>query len=106
MRASFAVFTLITTRSVSHQKSARPTAQIPLRLLAATVCAALCVATRPATAHGFGQRYELPLPFQLYLGAAAAAIVVSFLIVGLFLRRAPSEHRYLRINLSTVLSAD
>src|SRR6516162_5364203 len=40
----------------------------------------------PAPAHGFGQRYDLPLPLSLYLFGAAAAVVVSFIIVGLFVR--------------------
>jgi hypothetical protein len=41
---------------------------------------------KPAAAHGFGQRYDLPLPLSLYLFGAAAAVVVSFIIVGLFVR--------------------
>jgi hypothetical protein len=43
----------------------------------------------PAAAHGFGQRYDLPLPLSLYLFGAATAVVVSFIIVGLFVRGAP-----------------
>jgi hypothetical protein len=42
----------------------------------------------PASAHGFGQRYELPLPLSLYLFGGAAVVALSFLIFGLFLRRA------------------
>jgi hypothetical protein len=34
-------------------------------------------ATAPAAAHGFGQRYDLPVPLSLYLRGAAAAIVFS-----------------------------
>jgi hypothetical protein len=47
---------------------------------------------REAGAHGFGQRYDLPLPLSLYLTGTAAAVVVSFVIVGLFVREAPSAH--------------
>jgi hypothetical protein len=45
----------------------------------------------PAAAHGFGQRYDLPLPLSLYLVGAAAAVVVSFIIVGLFIRGGASR---------------
>src|SRR5438105_3271912 len=53
----------------------------------------------PAHAHGFGQRYDLPLPLSLYLFGTAAAVVVSFVIVGLFFRHAPGERGYPRIEL-------
>ena len=42
----------------------------------------------PAGAHGFGQRYELPLPLSLYLYGAATVVVLSFVVFGLFVRRA------------------
>jgi len=45
----------------------------------------------PAGAHGFGQRYDLPLPLPLYLFGAAAAVVVSFVLFGLFARRPRKE---------------
>ena len=38
------------------------------------------LAATPASAHGFGERYELPLPLSLYLFGAAAAVAVSFVI--------------------------
>src|SRR5262249_32279822 len=41
----------------------------------------------PAGAHGFGQRYELPLPLSLYLFGAAAVVALSFLMFSLFPRR-------------------
>ena len=47
-----------------------------------------CGAASPAEAHGFGQRYELPLPLGLYLFGAAAALALSFVVFGLFVRRA------------------
>jgi len=45
----------------------------------------------PTAAHGFGQRYDLPLPLSLYLFGAAAAVVVSFIIVGLFVHGGQSR---------------
>ena len=46
-------------------------------------------AAGPAAAHGFGQRYDLPLPLSLYLIGAGAAVALSFVIFGLFMRRPP-----------------
>src|SRR6266851_4299673 len=57
----------------------------------------------PAAAHGFGQRYDLPLPLSLYLLGTAAAVVLSFVVVGLFARHLPGHTpgaRYPRIDLS------
>jgi hypothetical protein len=68
-----------------------------LRALAAAVAAA-CLAT-PASAHGFGQRYDLPIPLSFYLVGAAAAVVVSFIIVGLFVREVPRARPYPRLDL-------
>ena len=36
------------------------------------------------SAHAFGQLYNLPVPFWMYLYGTSAAIVLSFLIIGLF----------------------
>jgi len=68
-----------------------------LRALAAAVAAA-CLAT-PAGAHGFGQRYDLPIPLSFYLVGAAAAVVVSFIIVGLFVHEVPRARPYPRLDL-------
>jgi hypothetical protein len=38
----------------------------------------------PALAHSFGQIYNLPVPIWMYLYGAAAALLVSFLMVGYF----------------------
>lgn len=44
--------------------------------------AALCCT--PAAAHIFAQPYTLPVPFALYATAATAALLLSFVIVGVF----------------------
>lgn len=54
-------------------RSTRALAAIPLGLAAG-----------PAWAHSFGQSYSLPVPIWLYLYGAAAALVLSFLVVGYF----------------------
>ncbi len=38
-----------------------------------------------ASAHSFGQIYNLPVPFWMYAGAAVATLILSFAIVGAFL---------------------
>ena len=50
-----------------------------------------CAAT-PAAAHGFGQRFDLPLPLWLWVSGAGATLVVTFAIMALFVRevRLPS----------------
>jgi hypothetical protein len=59
----------------------------------------LCALAVPAGAHGFGQRYDLPLPLSLYLFGTAAAVVLSFVVVGLFARHTPGARGYPRIDL-------
>jgi hypothetical protein len=53
------------------------------RTLGAATCLALGAAM-PAAAHGFGQRYDLPLPLPFYLFGAAAVVALSFVVFGLF----------------------
>lgn len=50
-------------------------------LLMLAFCA-LSLATTPASAHSFGRLYTLPVPFWLYLYAAVATLLVSFLLIG------------------------
>jgi len=76
---------------LSLSRSTRNSAAV-LRILATAACVALGTA-RPATAHGFGQRYDLPLPLSLYLFGAAAAVALSFVVFGLFVRHAPAIRR-------------
>lgn len=61
--------------------------------------AGACCFSVAARAHGFGQRYDLPLPLSLYLVGAAAAVVVSFIIVGMFVRNVPRAQSYPRFDL-------
>jgi hypothetical protein len=61
--------------------------------------AAACAAASSAGAHGFGERYDLPLPFTLYLYGAAGAIVLSLVALVLLVRRAPAHPARPRIDL-------
>src|SRR5262245_4622547 len=56
-------------------------------------------AARPAAAHGFGQRYDLPVPLLLWVAGAAAAVAFSFVVIGLFARGNRGAEGYPRVNL-------
>lgn len=77
------------SRLWSMSKSTRPDSATPqrsdgaIRLLAILLTFVVPV---PAFAHGFGQRYDLPLPLSFYLYGTAAAVAVSFVVVALFVR--------------------
>ena len=72
----------------------------PLFLLfAALGLFAMGLSAAPAYAHGFGERYDLPLPLTYFVLGGAAAVALSFLVVGLFVRGEHSGDRYPRLNL-------
>lgn len=53
----------------------------------------------PALAHGFGQRYDLPVPLWLYLYGSAGAVLLSFVVFGLFVGERRTGGGYPRLNL-------
>ncbi len=53
----------------------------------------------PAQAHGFGERYDLPLPLSLFVIAGAAAVALSFVVAAVFLRGGTAHGAYPRYNL-------
>src|SRR5262249_13619999 len=76
-------------------KSTRGSAIMPRRWRKLLGCLALVfglAAAAPAAAHGFGQRYDLPLPLSFYIWGAGATVALSFVGFGLFRR---AEHRLL-----------
>src|SRR6266536_6338158 len=97
MRATAQAALPIMSHRLSFSRSIRNSAAM-LRTLAAAACVALGTAA-PAAAHGFGQRYDLPLPLSLYLFGGAAAVALSFVVVALFARHTPGAHGYPRIDL-------
>ncbi len=64
--------------------------KIPL----AIVVVGLGLATQPAYAHGFGERYDLPVPLWLYITGAGATVAVSFVVIGFFIRGTPGLRGY------------
>ena len=59
------------------------------------------VNVQPVYAHGFGERYNLPLPLWLYIYGGGATVALSFILIGLFVRIAPGIDTYPRINVLT-----
>ncbi len=77
---------------------------IPLRrtrkaLLAGAALAGALPLAGPALAHGFGQRYSLPIPLWLYLTGAGLTVAASFATIALLVRRVPPVQDYDRIDL-------
>jgi hypothetical protein len=60
---------------------------------------ALALAAPAAHAHGFGQRFDLPLPLWLWIGGAAATIVATFVLVGVFAGRSAAGAAAWRVDL-------
>jgi hypothetical protein len=52
-----------------------------------------------AHAHGFGQRFDLPIPLNLYMAGAGAAVIFSFVVMAMFGHKAGTGHTYPRFNL-------
>ena len=52
-----------------------------------------------AHAHGFAQRYDLPVPLALYVTGAAAAVALSFVVIAFFVRGRRPVEDYPRFNL-------
>ncbi len=73
----------------------------PPPLIRGAILAALAVpgAASPALAHGFGQRYDLPVPLWLWATAAAAAVALSFVIIGVVVKASPGVHGYWTLDL-------
>ena len=50
-------------------------------------------------AHGFGARYDLPVPLSLWIVGAGATIILSFVLVAMFATTTFEQFHYPRINL-------
>ena len=63
-------------------------------LVAASLAVVALATAEPAYAHGFGARYDLPVPLSYFLAGAAAAVALSFVVVGVFVRGVGSGTGY------------
>ena len=52
-----------------------------------------------AYAHGFGERYDLPIPLNYFLIAGALTVALSFVLIGWFIRQNSERTDYIRVNL-------
>ena len=68
-------------------------------LAALLIGVALGLAVNTAHAHGFGERYDLPVPLSLFMIAAGAAVAFSFVVIGLFVRVRSGSFGYPRQDL-------
>ena len=53
----------------------------------------------PVSAHGFGERYDLPLPLSYFMVGAAATVGLSFLIIGWFFSQSSYAKSYWTLDL-------
>jgi len=67
--------------------------------------AGLQLAASSASAHAFGVRYDLPLPLGLYLTAAGAAVLLSFIVMARFLKHQGGLGENLRFDLLSLPGA-
>jgi polyferredoxin len=75
--------------------------RVPGRCITALLMLAILLLSLPgeALAHGFGVRYDIPVPFWLYAYGAAAAVVLTFVLL---VDTKPAPHRYPRFDLLQV----
>src|SRR5262249_39756495 len=88
-----------TRQTVQGESSPSATFLMRLALAGPLLSAAL---PSPLHAHGFGQRYDLPVPLWLYLLGAGATVGLSFIMVAVFLRARRSRDRRFRVALPSV----
>ena len=51
------------------------------------------------SAHGFGERYDLPVPLNYFIIGASATVALSFVVIGWFIRQGGNTSEYPRLNL-------
>jgi hypothetical protein len=70
-----------------------------LKVILPLIALGIPLAAQPALAHGFGERYSLPLPLSFFAIGGAAAVVFSFVMVGTVVKGESRSFTYPRFNL-------
>ena len=73
----------------------------PALFLSLALALLILLAMFPAAvyAHGFGERYDLPLPLGYFAIGGGLAVVLSFAVIGFFVRATTAAGSYPRLNL-------
>ena len=66
---------------------------------AAAFAAIVWLIPQAVFAHGFGEKYDLPVPLSFFVTGAGLAVALSFIIVAVLVRRTPSATDYPRFDL-------
>ena len=69
------------------------------RLTAIAAALVIGLSLHPAYAHGFGERYDLPVPLYLYVTGAGLAVALSFAAIAYFVRGQRGPGGYPTFNL-------
>jgi len=89
-------FTQIKTNSTLKTTNKTGPAVTPLadRFYLLFIFIALLAFSDVLLAHGFGERYDLPVPLDLYLLAAALTVLFSFVIIAIFIKGERLAYNY------------
>lgn len=72
---------------------------IPIDAVRCLTATLLLCAPVLALGHGFAQRYDLPVPLNLYLAGAGLTVALSFVVIGVFARQHHAVADYPRFDL-------
>ena len=75
---------------------------LPLAIVLGCAGVASGLTAGTAYAHGFGERYDLPLPLNLFVVGGAATVLASFVVLSLFMRGGSGRVSYPRLDLLRV----
>ena len=89
-------------RYVRLQSTGRPMHFRNIAVAAFAAALGLVGFAATARAHAFGERYDLPIPLSYFLVGGAITVALSFVVIGLFVRRGKGERGYPRLNLLAV----
>ncbi len=72
---------------------------IRFKLIVLFVAVGAGLLVQPVYAHGFGDRYDLPVPLSYFMAGGAAAVILSFVLIGAVARGEVRHFDYPRLDL-------